>query len=141
MDGFLLAGDFVLEENLEFVDVGKGYLGLVGRISCAGSIEISVKKLLLILSGEGSAAVVQNVYYSYSAVIRGLGTILRYDSPHLHRPMHHCHRYEVLNGDRDGRIDDVSLEEWPTLGEMIGEVRGWYYDHLDRLVGDPPTWT
>ena len=72
---------------------------------------------------------VQTVAYSYNAALNGRGVILRYDSPHVHHNhLHHVHRYDVLKGDSTGRLEPVDQDEWPTLGEVVEELRVWYYD-------------
>lgn len=125
---------FVLDDGVEFQPIGSGYIVLAGCILCAGGIYVDVWKVLEVVEGTGPGALVQTVEYSYNAAIRGLGSLLRYDSPHPgHRPHHHVHRYSVLAGDKDGTIEDISDTDWPTLGEVLTELRDWYYGNYERL--------
>lgn len=128
----LLRDGFVVHDSTVFTPLHDSIL-LEGRIECLGGLYVDVRKRLAILEGEGADAVVQNVYYSYDVVLRGVGNVFRYDSPHkTHNKEHHVHRFDVLSGDREGRVvflPDESVR--PTLGEVLREAEGWYYDHLD----------
>jgi len=144
MQQFLRAG-FVRSENLSFNDLGDGFIELDGVIECAGNIYIAVYKRIEVLDGDGAAALVQTVDYSYNATVGGIGNILRYDSPHPdHNREHHVHRFDVFEGQELKPPTFLSNEdERPTLGEAIAEVERWYYDNVDRLlareVGDLPS--
>lgn len=129
----LRAEGFVLDDGVEFQPYGSGYIVMAGRITCAGGIHVDVSKVLRV-ERESGVAWVQTIEYSYNAVLPGRGAILRYDSPHeSHRPHHHVHRYDVLAGDKDGTVDATSDTDWPTLGEVLTELRDWYYDNYERL--------
>ena len=129
----LRAEGFVLDDGVEFQLFGAGYIVLAGRIECVAGICVDVWKVLRV-DGKGASALVQTIEYSYNATITGLGNILRYDSPHdSHRLHHHVHHYDVLAGDRDGTVEDTSDTDWPTLGEVLEELRDWYYTNFDRL--------
>ena len=131
-----LREDFVLSENLSFEDLGDGFLILEGRIECVGNIYIDVFKRIEILEGDGANALVQTIDYSYNAVVRGIGNILRYDSPHPdHNHEHHRHYFDVFNREEILPPTFIADEhQRPTLGEVIEEVRGWYFDNLDELT-------
>jgi hypothetical protein len=136
MQAFLRRADFVLEENLEFEAQGDGTFTLKGTVQCVNGIYIEVEKTLVILGGSGMSAKVQTTAYKYNAAIGKLGNILRYDSPHpTHNREHHKHTYDVLAGDTEGEVTFLyTEEERPTLGEMIEEVRHWFYDHHDAVI-------
>lgn len=76
---------------------------------------------------------IQTVAYRYNARRPGSGVILRYESPHseTHRPNHHGHRYDVLNGDPEGTIADC---EWPVLRRVIEELRDWYCANFGMIA-------
>ncbi len=135
MQQFIREG-FVILDGLVLETLDNSIL-IYGTIVCLGRIYIDVKKELSILSGEGADAMVQTVDYSYNAVLTNVGNILRYDSPHLdHNQEHHVHRYDVLNGDKKGRVEFIYDEEQrPTLGEVIREVEEWFYKHYEELSG------
>ncbi len=134
MGQFVDAG-FVLIDALELVPVGVGYFVIIGQLSCLGGIVLDVYKLLKVVDGEGSSARVQTISYVYNAHLRGVGNILRYDSPHPdHNCFHHVHRFDVFNGDRDGRVEPIDEEAWPTLGDVLGELQKWFYDNYTRLT-------
>jgi hypothetical protein len=131
----LLREGFVLSDELSFRDMGYGTMVLEGDLPCQGGITISVRKELKILKGSDADALVHTRDYTYNAILDGVGTILRYDSPHqTHNKYHHVHRHDVLYGDREGRVDEVREEDdRPTLGEMIAEVRDWYYANIEAV--------
>ena len=133
MQQFLRSG-FVISEDLSFEPIN-GVIWLEGTIVCLGNIYIDVSKKIRILSGEGADTIVQTETYSYNAVLANVGNILRYDSPHHdHNQEHHVHRYDVLNDDKEGRLEFIYDEEQrPTLGEVIREVQEWFYEHYDEL--------
>ena len=73
----------------------------------------------------------QFVDRGYNASLSGIGNIARFDSPHKdHNHFHHVHRYDVFNHDSEGTLESC---EWPTLGEVLGELETWFYAHYDRL--------
>ena len=114
--------------------MGNGEIAIEGELECVGEFAIDVLKTLRILSGSGPTARVQTDSYSYNASLRGIGNVFRYDSPHPHYPHHHVHRYDVLNGDTRGTVTAIEEEEnRPTLGQVIDELRDWYYDHFDAV--------
>jgi len=43
------------------------------------------------------------------------------------------HRYDVFAGDRKGVVEEFRGGDWPTLGEVLEELRIWYYANLDFL--------
>lgn len=129
----LEARGFVVSNGLSIEPYGNRSMLISGEIECLGGISVTVHKVLTLLDGEGGNAIVQTTDYRYHAWLRGRGNILRYDSPHPHRPHHHVHRYDVLSNDRAGTIYEVPAREWPTLGEVLHEIEGWYYENYARL--------
>jgi hypothetical protein len=131
---------FILTDDLEVRDLGNEQILMEGTITCADGVYIAVTKMLRILDGDGSTATVQTIAYSYSAVLAGRGNIFRYCAPHdltdgvEHHSYHHVHRFSVFDDDSHGTISRLSEDDWPTLGEVIEELRGWCADHAHRLA-------
>jgi len=129
---------FVLEDGLMLDRVPVGYR-MSGSILCAGGLRVEVRKVLRIVSGEAATAMVQTVDYTYHATLDGFGNLLRYCSPHdddahpEHKPYHHKHSYDVLGGDVVGSIEAIAEDDWPTLGEVLAELRDWYSTHAERI--------
>ncbi len=129
-----LDGGFLVFDGLAFDALGDNLIVLEGELRCVGDITIDVLKTIRILGGQGATARVQSESYRYHAHIKGIGNILRYDSPHRHHPHHHVHRYDVLKGDKEGsRFDLVQETERPTLGEVIDELNDWYYANFAAI--------
>jgi hypothetical protein len=125
---------FVRGDTLAIEDLGSGVIGITGRIECAEGTYIAVEKLLAIADGEGATALVETVAYSYSAVLARVGNIFRYCSPHDdHNEDHHVHRFDVRAGDMSGTLTFHGRGGWPTLGEVIEELRGWVADNAEWL--------
>lgn len=116
-----------------------------GHIECLGGIRLKVEKYIEVLEGEGANALVRTFGYSYNASIGARGNILRYCAPHArpgeadpieHHHHHHKHRFDPL---RVGAPVDVvmisSEDDRPTLGEVIEELRDWYYEHYELIEG------
>lgn len=126
-----VARGFVLSDNVAAAPLGNGKLSMEGIIECLGDIDITVEKILEVTPQSKREPTVQTIDYHYNARIRGRGNILRYDSPHPdHNQFHHVHRYDVFNADDDGTVTEC---EWPHLGDVIGELEEWYYDHRNDL--------
>ena len=136
--GHLRDEGFVLSDTLAFSDLGDGVIELEGHIHCRGGIRLEVEKLLDVLSGDGATAMVQTFAYSYHACLEGgRGNIVRYDSAHPdHNQDHHVHRYDVFAGDVEGSVEMLGHDGWPTLGDVLHELRDWYYEHSDKLTQD-----
>ena len=43
------------------------------------------------------------------------------------------HRFDVLRGDLEGTVVDVAEDAWPTIGDLLTELEGFYYDNFDTL--------
>ena len=129
--GQLLRGGFALSENLQFTDLGNGFLTLTGVIECAGDIAIDVTKRLAV-DGSDSRAMVHTVDYSYNAYLKQCGNIFRYDSPHEdHNNYHHVHRFDPLGGDKEGIVTECS---WPHLNEVVQEAAEWFNQNYAALA-------
>jgi hypothetical protein len=129
-----LDGGFLVFNGLKFDALGNGTIILEGVLECVGDLAIDVLKTIHILSGSGPTARVQTETYSYNASLRGIGNVFRYDSPHPHYPKHHVHRYDALTRDTRGYVEDIEDEEnRPTLGDVLDELRDWYYDNHDKI--------
>lgn len=126
---------FILKDNLTFDDFGNGIITLTGRIECLYGLYIDVTKTLQIVDGTGHNARVQTVSYSYDAAVPKVGNVFRYDSPHPdHHQNHHVHRFEIITGGVEGVVTFHGIEGWPTLGEVIGELRDWAASNADWLT-------
>lgn len=123
---------FVYETMLTFTPV-PGAIEIRGKLECPGSIFVRVQKLLMICGGNEKDPLVRTVAYSYNTYVNGIGTRVRYDSPHPHRPYHHVHRYDLLNGDFDGHIQRIDDDAWPHLSEVVEEVVHWYWKHIEEV--------
>jgi hypothetical protein len=135
MEQFVREG-FVTADSCSFVELGHGEILIAGTVECLGGLfSITVSKLLEIVDGDGPNARVQTVAYSYNAHWRGRSVVFRYDSPHYdHNPFHHVHRPDVFGkGSQDEVIEEVDSENWPTLGEVIAELRDWYYANYEKI--------
>jgi hypothetical protein len=134
MQQFVSRG-FVLSNELTFWPYGDGLFVITGDVRCLGRIILRVAKVLEVVGGEDRNPLVQTVAYSYNAFVEGMGNILRYDSPHSeeHRPVHHVHRYDVLNGDVEGIVEEVPNDAWPTIGDVLTGLQEFYYDNFQKL--------
>ncbi len=122
---------FLLEADLELAPFGDDFLVMTGVIYCASEIRLEVSKQLHLTGNEPLA---QTFAYTYNAVLRGGGTILRYNSPHPnHNKFHHVHRYDVLSGDKEGTTTELSEAERPTLAQVVQELHDWYYDNYTAV--------
>lgn len=118
------------------ISVKRAPHGLIieGTITCLGGIYIEVDKTVRTFEDDGETMAVRDEY-TYNVVLQGQGNIFRYDGPHpVHHQFHHVHRYDVLDGDREGAIERIEEEDdTPTLGQVVDEAEQWYYDHLSEL--------
>lgn len=94
--------------------------GLVLRSSVGTEVEFKIEKTALIdISYARPRA--RTYDYSYHALLpKPLGlNLMRYCSPHEHRPFHHKHVY-----DRDGLHQVIQVAEgaWPHISDFIAEV-------------------
>jgi len=128
-----VARGFVLADELELSVYGAGYLVISGQIRCLGDILIDVDKVLKVVDGTGESTRIQTAWYRYNARIPGRGIVVRYDAPHPHRPVHHAHRFNILEASPVEQIEESPDGDWPVLGEVIQELEHWYYEHYDAL--------
>jgi hypothetical protein len=133
--GQFVDSGFVIANPLAITPMGNGVILIKGSLPCLGDIRLDVEKSLKVLEGDGANAIVQTFQYTYNASLPA-GNIFRYDSPHQdHNQFHHVHRFDVFDGDHIGNVDQC---EWPTLGQVIAELEGWYYDNYHRLYPSEP---
>jgi hypothetical protein len=147
LDRYLAIHDTVIERYRDqgsishtALDIDPGASGVIvmaGVVSCAHDTRVDVSEVLEVLSGNGRSAFVQTIDYSYSAILNGRGNIFRYCSPHgddkaEHHVHHHGHRFDIFGGRRQ-KIEIIPDGEWPTLGKVIEELRGWCADHAHVL--------
>lgn len=125
---------FVLQDDCSF-EFFQGLIVLEGRIHCLGQIEVTVKKLIDVLSGSGHARIVQTRQFSYHANFANGPNILRYDSPVPHRNYFHKHRFDTFGTRREIEVVQIDSEEdVPTLGEVLTELQEWYWGNEDRIA-------
>lgn len=118
-------------------------IGIRGEMSCIGNIIISVDKILDILDdfpGLGGDKTVKTNWYAYNVSVRNVGNIFRYDNQHEdylypgHQDSHHKHVFDLCTGKELIQSPEwVGVERWPTLGDVIIEVQGWYWENRDSL--------
>ena len=139
-DHFIVEDDLTLDANL--VD-GSPQILMKGRIRCAGNIFVDVRKTLRVLDKDEPDPFVQTVAYTYHARVDGVGDILRYCSPHVdHRRFHHKHAFDTFAGESDthsvddepGSCEATSDTHWPTLGQVLHEVKDWYFENISELA-------
>ena len=113
------------------------YLG--GQVGCLGGIIVSVMKKIAILNHEPDPFV-QTEMYSYNASIAGRGSIFRYDNQHPdnlhpgHQDPHHKHLFDWKSSEElEGSPIWLGETAWPTLGEVMEELRTWHSDHYASL--------
>ena len=128
---------FIGEDTLVLEPIGAGLLTMVGEIACLGGIVVEVEKYLEVLEGEALDAYVRTFEYKYNAFVRGHNNILRYDNSHAyagHGDPHHKHVYDWKTGEP---LPDfpawVGERDWPTLGEVMEELRMWYWENREDL--------
>lgn len=132
MANFLSEG-FVIDDQCGFTFQQTAVV-VGGDIVCLDGIVIQVDKQLDVLdSGTGNPRV-RTGRFSYNARVRGRHNILRYDSPHVHRPQPHKHSYDTFGtGDETSVVDLVNESDVPTLGEVIRELEEWHQENAARL--------
>lgn len=128
-DGFV---DF---DDLELVPLGAGSIKLEGQIRCEGGLVCTVEKLLTIVDAtDAENPLVQTVRFAYNVSIAGRHNLFRYDNVHGypgHADASHRHSFDR----RTGEAEEVTWigGEWPTLGEVLEEMRQWYWTHRGEL--------
>lgn len=131
------ADGFVGEDTLVLEPIGAGLLAMAGEIACLGGIVVRVEKYLEVLEGEAADAHVRTFEYQYNAFVRGRANILRYDNVHAypgHGDAHHGHVYDWETGQQvPGSPFWVGEHGWPTLGEVLEELRTWYWTNREGL--------
>ena len=134
--GRFVDSGFIIEDTLSIYPYGARLIIITGSLPCLGDIRLDVHKLLrFVTEDQGPNELVQTIEYSYNANLP-IGNIVRYDSPHPdHNQFHHVHRFNVFDGDHIGEVSEC---EWPTLGEVIGELEMWYYENYHRLYPSEP---
>jgi len=97
----------------------------------SGIIIAYLRDLDLEQLAEGEALVIDEAR-SYSAVVQGEDTIIRFDSGHVsHKPDPHLHNaWTTL---RDVDPPPMPLASPIELGNFISRIEEWRLDHLDRL--------
>lgn len=126
----------------EFEPVPGGFL-LDAEFRCKGGIIVEARKLARVVQKDPEDPVVETEWYSYNVSLQGFGPVVRYDSPFLpdreghhgdHHRHHHVHRYDLLAGDREGRVEIIEDgEDVPHLGDVIREAEEWYYANRPEL--------
>jgi hypothetical protein len=143
--GWLFRKGFAVEDDLAFQDQGNGFILLRGAVYCEGALRLDVSKVLRVLEGEGSEALVESVLYSYSLISYNEGTVFRYCSPHApedatdpndHHTFHHLHEFEPPGqNERISKVCEREERTYPTLGEVIERAHQWYCDNAATYSG------
>ena len=131
------ADGFVGEDTLALEPIGAGLMVMFGEIACLGRIVVRVEKYLEVSEGEGLDALVQTVEYKYNASVRGRNNVLRYDNTHAypgHAYARHRHGYDWKTGEQPEIPAWVGEHRWPTLGEVLEELRQWYWENREDLA-------
>lgn len=129
----LLDEGFVVEDRSEFTFLPSIIL-LQGTIVCLEGLSVEVEKEIEVLRGRGPTAEVQTRKFRYHAWVRGIHNILRYDSPHGHRPYPHKHLYDTFGSGRESDIVTLEGEDQvPTLGEVLQELQTWHELNATRI--------
>lgn len=135
--GQMRAAGFVGEDTLVLEPIGSDLLVMAGEIACLGGIVVRVEKYLEVLEGEALDAYVRTFEYKYNAFVRGRNNVLRYDNSHTyhgHGDAHHKHVYDWRTGEHlPGFPAWVGEHGWPTLGEVLEELRAWYWANREGL--------
>lgn len=134
MDRYVRDG-FVEFNGVNFESLGAGIILVEGAISCEGGLLCRVEKTLqVVVGGDESDPLVQTVKYAYNVSLSGYGNLFRYDNVHVHAGHHGPnHRHGFDFGTRAETVTETRAE-WPTLGEVLEEMRQWHWDHLNRPV-------
>jgi len=127
-------GHFILEDQVERVQT-PGSVIWAGILYCADSLEVKVDKRqeVRIRAGRVEVRTTDYTYHVYRRVSRNqVRNLLRYDNthPHPNHPDgHHKHEYDARGRDR---VRHVGEDGWPTLGDVIDEVHGWWLANVRR---------
>lgn len=104
--------------------IGLSIKGLVLKSDLGSDIQIKVEKSIE-LDIEFKRPRARTFSYSYQALTPkpNARNLLRYCSPHEHRPHHHKHIYHM-----DGTYDVLDVPEgtWPHVNEFLDEVLAQY---------------
>lgn len=127
---------FIADDTLDLTPLGS-ILSLEGEVGCLGRIVIRVEKVLEFVDASDH---IQTRYYAYNASVQGVGNIFRYDNQHPeamyegHRDPHHKHLFNFLTNEEESDSPIwVGAEKWPTLGQVIEELRDWHSRHYGEL--------
>lgn len=126
---------FVDVSALELEPLGAGAIKMVGEIRCQGGLVCTVEKVLAVVDRTNpDDPLIQTDRYAYNVHVAGHGNLFRYDNVHKH-PGHadenHRHAFDWRTGEQIG-ITWVG-PDWPTLGEVLAEMREWYWAHSAEL--------
>ncbi len=126
---------FVEIDALEVYPLGASNLKMEGQISCEGGLVCRVEKLLEVVDANNpNNPLVQTVRYAYNVHLAGGRNLFRYDNAHRHAghgDENHCHAFDW----RTGAALSVRWTgaDWPTLGEVLSEMRDWYWQNRAAL--------
>lgn len=128
---------FVESDDLSLAPLGGGDIKMEGQIRCEGGLVCSVEKILAIVDAtDPHRPLVQTVRFAYNVHVGGHHNLFRYDNVHRH-PGHpdasHRHAFDWRTGEA-GPVRWIG-PDWPTLGEVLEEMRTWFWEHRDELAG------
>lgn len=139
LNGFVTRG-FCRDHVAHFTPIPPDMFWFVGWIACKGSILITFEKKLLAVDEREAELRVQTEMYAYNASIQGGHNILRYDNQHPerlypgHNDPHHKHLFDwTTDANLSGSPFWIGESNWPTLGEVVGELEQWHADHYAQL--------
>lgn len=94
-----------------------------GEIYCLHNIVVGIEKYMETRRTSNGKLQVRSFSFRYNAKVRGKGNVLRYDNGHRDTP-HEFHRHVFdVNDGKQLRRDILTLEEMPTLAEMLDELQ------------------
>lgn len=137
----LLDEGFLGEDLLSIAVSGVDLITIEGKLVCEHGLEVSVTKALDVQGDR-----VRTFKYSYHAAFSDPHRrIFRYDNAHPwphHADAHHKHVYSPPGSPEPGRVTWVGYDDWPSLFDVVQELRDWWeetgqYLDPDRLPIDP----
>jgi len=127
---------FVEFDDLALVPIGGGSIKMEGQIRCEGGLVCTVEKVLDVVDAtDAENPLVLTVRYAYNVHVAGGHNLFRYDNVHGypgHADASHRHAFDWPTGE----VGEVTWtgDEWPTLGEVLEEMREWFWTHRSELA-------
>jgi len=130
----LLAGGFLIDEDLLIADSGSGIVTLEGFLSFEHRLSLEVGAAFQSRGNE-----IRMVKCSYHAAFGNPHlAIFRYDDAHS-RPGHpdrlHKHVFDPPGAPEPGIVQWIGRDNWPTLFDVVSELQAWWETTGCRLQG------